>query len=80
MQRDTIRELVEAWKSRTGLSTDDLACLVKVHRTRLYRWMDGSSQPETANLDALRRALGLPLSEVARASEEAARRREELSA
>lgn len=75
MARDTLRELVDEWRRRTSLGIDDLARLVGVHRARVYRWLDGSSQPETENLEALRKALGLRLSEVALALEETARRK-----
>lgn len=80
MQRDTLRDLVERWRGRTGLGIDDLARLVGAHRSRVYRWLAGTAQPEVSHLDGLSRALKLRLAEVAAAMDETLRRKEGIPA
>ncbi|MCC7537870.1 MAG: helix-turn-helix transcriptional regulator [Deltaproteobacteria bacterium] len=80
MQRDNLRDLIERWVRRTGSTKGRLAKLIGVHRTRLYPWMEGQSQPETEHLEALAEVLGERLSVVAAAIDESRRQREAVGA
>lgn len=80
MERDNLRQVIDRWQRRTGLGIGDLATLIGVHRSRVYRWLEGSSQPETQHLEGLARVIGVRLSVVAAAIDESRRQREAVGA
>lgn len=80
MERDNLRRLVDGWQRRTGLSIGNLATLIGAHRSRVYRWLEGSSQPETQHLEGLARVIGVRLAVVAAAIDESRRQREAVRA
>lgn len=80
MECDTLCDLLDGWCRRTGLRIEQLATLIGVDRSSVYRWRKGASQPETKHIEKLARALGERLAVVAAAIDESRRQREGIPA
>lgn len=59
-----LKEKLAMFRTRQGLSQNELASKINVSRQAIYKWERGTAVPSTENLVALSRLYGVPLDEL----------------